>query len=156
MRTPLPRCRHVVIFLAAVVAVAAIAPVGAQPSTPVGTWKQFDDRQGDLRSVIRIDLVGGELVGTIVKAVLRPGEPANPVCDKCPGEFKDKPVEGLRFMWGLKGQGREWDGGQVLDPDDGKIYRVKVKLSQDGKSLDVRGYVGISLFGRTQRWVRDQ
>lgn len=124
--------------------------------SPIGTWNQYDDKKGDLRSVIRIEVSGDELVGTIVKAVLRPGEPANPTCDKCPGEFKDKPIEGLRFMWGLKGKGRQWDGGQVLDPDDGKIYRVKLKLSDDNRTLEVRGYVGISMFGRTQRWTRAQ
>jgi uncharacterized protein (DUF2147 family) len=152
--------RHTVVI--GVIASAMLAgqlapPVGAASAaepTPVGVWRQFDDRKGDLRSVIRIDLVNGELVGTIVKAVLRPGEPANPTCEKCPGETKDKPIEGLRFLWGLKGAGRDWDGGRVLDPEDGKVYRVKVRLSEDGQSLDVRGYVGISLLGRTQRWVR--
>lgn len=132
-----------------------VAPVAASgPATPVGTWNQFDDAKGDLRSVVRIDLVNGELVGTIVKAVLRPNEPPNPTCDKCPDEFKDKPIEGLRFMWGLKGAGRQYDGGRILDPENGKIYRVKVALSEDGQRLDVRGYVGFSLLGRTQHWVR--
>lgn len=126
----------------------------ARTDTPAGTWNQYDDKKGDLRSVIRIDLVGQELTATIVKAVLRPGEPQHPTCEKCPGEFKDKPVEGLTFMWGLTGDGREWGGGQVLDPEDGKIYRVKLKLSPDGRTLEVRGYVGVSLFGRTQRWTR--
>jgi uncharacterized protein (DUF2147 family) len=61
---------------------------------------------------------------------------------------------GLRFLWGLTGAGREWGGGRVLDPDDGKIYRVKLTLSEDGKTLEVRGYIGISMFGRSQKWVR--
>lgn len=126
----------------------------AAPATPIGEWQQFDDRKGDLRSIIRIELASGELSGTIVKAVLRPGEPPNPTCEKCPGEFKDKPIEGLRFMWGLTGDGRSWDGGRILDPEDGKIYRVKLRLSEDGRTLEVRGYLGISLFGRSQRWTR--
>jgi uncharacterized protein (DUF2147 family) len=138
----------------AVVAWLWCAQIAAAQQTPIGTWQQFDDRQGDLRSIIRIEAVDGELVGTIVKTFLRPGEPDNPVCDRCPGEFKDKPIVGLRFLWGLKGQGRAWDGGRVLDPDDGKIYRVKLRLSDDGQRLDVRGFIGISLLGRTQRWVR--
>jgi len=57
-------------------------------------------------------------------------------------------------MWGLKGAGRQYDGGRILDPENGKIYRVKLSLSEDGQRLDVRGYVGFSLLGRTQRWVR--
>jgi uncharacterized protein (DUF2147 family) len=139
------------------IAVTAVSRTQAPgDDSPAGTWNQYDDKKGDLRSVIRIEIAGAELVGTIVKAVLRPGEPANPTCDKCPGEFKDKPIEGLRFMWGLEGKGRQWDGGQVLDPDDGKVYRVKLKLSEDGRTLEVRGYVGISMFGRSQRWTRAQ
>jgi uncharacterized protein (DUF2147 family) len=130
------------------------APQAAAQGTPVGTWQQFDDRKGDLRSLIRIEQTGEELAGTIVKGFPRPGEPEHARCDKCPAPFKDQPIEGLRFMWGLKGRGREWDDGRVLDPDDGKIYRVKLRLSEDGKTLDVRGYVGVSLFGRTQRWKR--
>ena len=141
------------LLLTGLLAVSA-APARADEPTPVGEWHQFDDRKGDLRSVIRIDLVGGELVGTIVKAILRPGEPPNPTCERCPGEWKDKPINGIRIIWGLKGRGREWSGGSVLDPEDGKIYRVKLKLSEDGQTLEVRGYVGIPLFGRTQRWVR--
>lgn len=142
---------------AAALLAAAVAGLSAQaafPPTPVGEWQQFDDRKGDLRSIIRIDLAGGELTGTIVKAMLRPGEPPNPTCEKCPGAFKDQPIEGLRFMWGLTGTGRSWDGGRILDPEDGKTYRVKLRLSEDGRTLEVRGYVGVSLFGRTQRWTR--
>ncbi len=146
-------------LLAALVVLAAPAGSGASaqvaaPATPVGEWQQFDDRKGDLRSIIRIDEGNGQLTGTIVRAVLRPGEPPNPTCEKCPGEFKDRPIEGLRFMWGLTGEGRSWDGGRILDPEDGKIYRVKLRLSEDGRTLEVRGYIGVSLFGRTQRWTR--
>jgi uncharacterized protein (DUF2147 family) len=126
----------------------------AADNTPVGTWKQYDDRQGDLRSIIRIAQAGDELVGTIEKTFLRPGELEHSTCDKCPGEFKDRPIIGLRFLWGVKGSGRDWGGGRVLDPDDGKIYRVKLSMSEDGKTLEVRGYIGISMFGRSQKWVR--
>jgi len=122
--------------------------------TPVGLWQTYDDKKGDLRSTVRLEVQGGELVGTIVKAFTRPGEPVPPVCDRCPGEFKDQPIEGLRFLWGLKGTGRQWDGGRVLDPEDGKVYRVKLTLSPDGQKLDVRGYIGVSMFGRTQTWKR--
>lgn len=129
--------------------------VGADgPLTPVGLWQTYDDKKGDLRSTVRLEVQGGELVGTIVKAFTRPGEPVPPVCDRCPGAFKDQPIEGLRFLWGLKGTGRQWDGGRVLDPEDGKVYRVKLTLSPDGQKLDVRGYIGVSMFGRTQTWKR--
>lgn len=143
--------------LAAVLVMAAVRLLMAQqtpPATPVGEWRQFDDRKGDLRSIVRIEVTDGELHGTIVRTIQRPGEPPDPVCDKCPGEFRDRPVEGLRFLWGLSGNGRSWDGGRILDPEDGKIYRVKLRLSEDGQTLEVRGYLGVSLFGRSQHWKR--
>ncbi len=154
-RDPVRTMRHGSPALALVL-VASVLPALAADDTPVGLWQQRDDRQGDIRSVIRIEQVGDELVGTVVQAFPRPGEPADLKCLKCPGEFKDKPIVGLRFLWGLKGRGRAWDGGRVLDPDDGKIYRVKVRLSEDGRSLEVRGYIGFSLLGRSQTWQRTQ
>lgn len=147
--------RRVLLLLALVPLASAVTTAAAAPAaTPVGEWQQFDDKKGGLRSIIRIEQVGGELVGTILKTVPRPEDPPQPTCDKCPGEFKDKPIVGLRFMWGLKGEGRQWDGGRVLDPEEGKIYRVKLKLSEDGRTLEVRGYVGFAMIGRTQRWTR--
>lgn len=147
--------RRVLLLLALVPLASTVTTAAAAPAaTPVGEWQQFDDKKGGLRSIIRIEQVGGELVGTILKTVPRPEDPPQPTCDKCPGEFKDKPIVGLRFMWGLKGEGRQWDGGRVLDPEEGKIYRVKLKLSEDGRTLEVRGYVGFAMIGRTQRWTR--
>jgi uncharacterized protein (DUF2147 family) len=142
--------------LAVLIPGSAVAPpaLAQAAATPVGLWQTYDDKKGDLRSTVRIEQQGGELVGTIVETFLRPGEPAHPTCERCPGEFKDKPIVGLRFMWGLTGSGRQFDGGRVLDPEDGKIYRVKITLSPDGQRLDVRGYVGVSMFGRTQTWKR--
>jgi uncharacterized protein (DUF2147 family) len=142
------------LFAVAACVAAAGRLVANDATTPVGLWQTYDDKKGDRRSTVRLELQGGELVGTIVETFLRPGEPERPLCDRCPGEFKDKPIVGLRFLWGLTGSGRQWDGGRVLDPEDGKIYRVKVTLSPDGRRLDVRGYVGVSMFGRTQTWKR--
>jgi uncharacterized protein (DUF2147 family) len=151
----MPSRGRVLTLAALAVAAFAVSPDRAlAQDTPVGTWKQYDDRKGDVRSIIRIEAAGAGLIGTIVKVFPRPGEPEEPKCEKCPDDFKDKPVVGLRFLWGLTGSGRTWDGGRVLDPDEGKIYRVKLRLSEDGKTLDVRGFIGLSLFGRTQRWVR--
>jgi uncharacterized protein (DUF2147 family) len=135
---------------------AGVTAIDSNMATPVGTWQQFDDRKGDLRSIIKVEQVGDELVGTIVEVFRRADDPPELKCVKCPGEFKDKPIVGLRFLWGLKGAGGEWEGGRVLDPDEGKIYRVKVKLTPDGNTLEVRGYIGFSLLGRTQRWKRKE
>jgi uncharacterized protein (DUF2147 family) len=142
--------------VAMILAAACVAALAARPNspTPVGAWKTVDDQKGDVRSIVKIDEKDGELSATVQKTFPRPGEEADPKCDKCPDEFKDKPIIGLRFMWGLKGQGRDWDGGKILDPDNGKIYRVKLHLSDDGRTLEVRGYLGFSMFGRTQTWHR--
>lgn len=125
----------------------------AQSSTPVGTWTTIDDKSHQPRSVIQIWESYGKLYGKIVKTFPKPGDTG--ICKKCPGAFKDKPIKGLTIMWQLKSDGaNKWSGGEILDPESGNIYKVKLKMSPDGKTLDVRGYIGFSLFGRTQVWHR--
>lgn len=119
--------------------------------SPTGTWTTIDDKTGEKRAVVRVSESGGTLNGTIVKVFSQPGDTG--MCTKCPGAFKGKKVKGLNFLWGLKANGEnEWDGGQILDPKTGKIYKAKMTLK--GNKLYVRGYMGVSLLGRTQVWVR--
>lgn len=132
-------------------ALAAAIPAYANNS-PEGLWQQIDDATGDPSSVVRVTVQKGELQAHIV-SLLDPDEP-NPVCDKCKGELKDAPVIGMRFVWGLR-EGKEyWQGGNILDPRNGKIYRSRALLSSDGSELEVRGFLGFSLLGRTQVWRR--
>ncbi|MDX1838031.1 DUF2147 domain-containing protein [Legionella taurinensis] len=120
-------------------------------ASPAGTWTTIDDVTGKKRAVVRINVSGNTLSGTIVKVYPQAGDTG--ICSKCPGGFKGKPIQGLRFVWGLKDKGNgEWDGGQILDPKTGKVYRAKMSLK--GNKLYVRGYVGVSALGRTQVWVR--
>ncbi|MBI5481499.1 MAG: DUF2147 domain-containing protein [Deltaproteobacteria bacterium] len=135
-----------------VLAVLAGAPglVAAAPTTPVGRWKTIDDSSGKAKSIVEIYDRGGKLYGKIIKLILEPGEDPNPKCDKCKGDKKDKPVIGMVILEGLWREGDEWKGGTILDPDNGKTYRCKLKLEK-GK-LKVRGYIGVSLLGRTQYW----
>ena len=126
----------------------------AMESSPVGMWKTLDDKTGEARSVIKVWTEKGELSGQITKLFRKPDKNPNPLCDKCTGENKDKPVIGMTIMWGLKQDGDEWNGGQILDPDDGKIYKCKVEVVEGGKKLEVRGFIGFALIGRTQTWVR--
>ncbi|MDJ0761771.1 MAG: DUF2147 domain-containing protein [Myxococcota bacterium] len=125
----------------------------AQSSSPVGVWKTIDDNSNKAKSHVQIWEHKGVLYGKIIK-LIDPDEP-NPLCDKCKGKHHNKPVIGMMIMWNLKKADSEWwEDGHIMDPDNGKTYRCKIKLVDGGKKLDVRGFIGISLLGRTQTWIR--
>jgi uncharacterized protein (DUF2147 family) len=133
--------------------------VFAANDTPVGKWKQIDDVSGKAKSIIEITESNGKLEGKVLQVMnLSPeeiaSEGAHPVCVKCDGERKNKPVEGMTIMWGVSKDDDVWDGGKILDPKNGKVYKVKLTLSDDGTKLDVHGYIGFSLLGRSQTWER--
>lgn len=141
--------RHWKVLVAFVFAVLFI-PVALAQSI-AGNWTTLDDKTGQKRALIHLNASGGTLSGTIVKVFPQPGDTG--ICSKCPGGFKNKKIQGIQFVWGLKDKGNGvWDGGQILDPKTGKIYRAKMTL--EGNKLYVRGYVGLSVLGRTQVWVR--
>jgi uncharacterized protein (DUF2147 family) len=123
--------------------------------SPVGLWRTIDDKTGKEKSLVRIIETNGELRATIEKLFREPHEEPNPNCDKCPGDRKNKPVLGMMIMTGLKKAGSEFEGGEILDPANGKIYRVKMWTAEGGKKLNVRGFIGVSLLGRTQVWIRE-
>jgi uncharacterized protein (DUF2147 family) len=132
-----------------------LSPILLAKQSPIeGRWKTIDDETKKPKSVVEITQVDGTYVGHI-KELIEPKEP-NPLCDKCQGEKKDKPIIGLEFLWGLKESepGAEWDSGKILDPKNGKTYKCKAKLVENGTKLEVRGYIGFSLIGRTQVWEK--
>jgi uncharacterized protein (DUF2147 family) len=138
-------------FLAALCA----ALQAAEGASAVGRWTTIDDNDNKPRSVIRIYEENGEYKGAVEQVFKRPHDPPEDRCEKCPGDKKDKPVVGMVIMWGLKDKtGGAYEGGNILDPDNGKTYRCKMKLSEDGKKLAVRGFIGVSLLGRTQTWLK--
>ena len=126
----------------------------AQEASPVGLWKNIDDITGKPKATIRITDNKGELRGQIEKLFLAPGADPNPRCTLCSGTNKDVPVIGMVIMSGLHKAGNEYTGGEIIDPDDGKVYRSKMTLVDGGKKLNVRGYIGVPLFGRSQIWIR--
>ncbi len=134
----------------------AASSAWAQAASPAGLWQNIDDETGKPKALIRIADNKGVLSGKIEKLYRKPDEDQNPVCDKCEGARKDQPIVGVTILNGLKreGEGREYGGGEILDPANGKLYKSKLTLSEDGKKLDVRGYIGVPLLGRTQTWVR--
>ena len=143
------------VLRAFLVLICAFPPfVMAQSVSPVGVWKTIDDVTGKERSIVRIVEVNGALQGTVENIFERPGDDPDHLCDKCKGDLKDKPVIGMTILWDLKDKGDVWKGGKILDPDNGKTYSCKMELAEEGKELNVRGFIGISLIGRTQTWYR--
>ena len=120
--------------------------------SPEGKWKTIDDETGEAKSIVKVWIENGELKGRI-ETLLNPSEP-NPKCDECKGSQKDQPIEGMTFVWGLSQDGEEWKGGTILDPSNGKEYKAKLQVIEDGKKLEVRGFIGFALIGRTQVWER--
>ena len=149
------------IVLGAALAVLTIGAAHAQApapavvgASPVGLWKTIDDETGQAKSLVRIVEVNGMLSGRIEK-LLTPGKESQ-VCEKCEGELKDKPVLGMEILRGLKKGDGVWEGGTILDPNNGKFYRSQLKLVDGGKKMELRGYIGIPLLGRSQNWLREQ
>lgn len=136
---------------------ACSLPVAAQAQTPtpVGSWRTIDDATGEAKSIVRIVETAGELRGTVTTVFAPPAPTDNPLCEKCPGDRRNTPVVGMEILWGLRRQGDEYTGGRVLDPENGNTYRCTLRVIDGGRKLELRGYVGMRLFGRTQTWVRE-
>ncbi|TAM92547.1 MAG: DUF2147 domain-containing protein [Rhodanobacteraceae bacterium] len=140
--------RSALLALALLLATAAYAA----NDTPVGTWTQVDDATGKPKSIIEITEQSDGTLQGVVKQVLFSDQGTHPICDKCSGERHNKPVDGMVIMWGVKKDGDVWDGGQILDPNNGKSYRVELSLRDGGRKLDVKGF--LLFFHRTQTWIR--
>ncbi len=126
--------------------------VFADLNSPVGDWRTIDDETGEAKSIITIWEEKGVLYGKILE-ILNPAK-KSAVCSKCKGALKNQPVLGMRIIWGLKKDGNKWTKGKILDPKSGKTYKSKLKLTHGGNKLEVRGYIGFSLLGRSQIWER--
>jgi len=139
--------------LATALLLAATAGAWAQAATPVGLWKSVDDETKTEKSLVRISEQGGALFGRIEK-LLDPKSKPDAVCEKCSDERKDKPVVGMTIIRNAKvdAKAEHWEGGDILDPNNGKVYRLRLKPLDGGKRLEVRGYIG-PLY-RNQQWVR--
>ena len=132
------------------------AAIAHAQTTPAGLWKTIDDESKKEKSLIRITETGGVFTGKLEK-LLDPSAKPDAVCDLCTDDRKDKPVVGMTLVKNVKqsdsDKGR-WDGGEILDPNNGKTYKVRLTPGEGGKTLAVRGYIGAPLLGRTQTWIR--
>ena len=131
----------------------ALAFSALAQSTPVGLWRNSDDKTGEAKAEVRITETAGVLSGKIEKRLLKTAKPED-VCTACSDERKDQPLLGLEIIRGAKkAEGREaWEGGKILDPENGRSYTLKMTPIEDGRKLEVRGSFGP--FGRTQTWTR--
>jgi uncharacterized protein (DUF2147 family) len=121
-------------------------------TTPVGLWKTIDDETKTEKSLVRITEQGGALFGKVEKVFDASKQDAK--CDKCTDDRKDKLVLGMTIVRNAKpdGDGKHWEGGDILDPNNGKVYKLRLQPLDGGKALEVRGYIGP--FHRNQRWIR--
>lgn len=123
----------------------------ASAQTVLGKWKTFDDETGDAKSIIEITERNGKIYGKIIE-LLNP-KMKNMKCIDCPDADKDKPVVGIEVLKGLSKSGKKYDGGKILDPSSGKVYKCSIQL-EGNNTLKVRGYIGFAAIGRTQTWKR--
>jgi uncharacterized protein (DUF2147 family) len=139
----------------AAVLFAATAASAMAQVTPVGVWRNVDDKTGEVKAEIRIAETNGALLGRIEKALGKDAKPGA-TCDECSDDRKGKPMVGLDIIrGGKKAEGKDvWEGGKILDPENGKEYRASFTPIDGGKKLEVRGYLGP--FWRTQTWNRMQ
>lgn len=120
-------------------------------NTVIGKWKTVDDVTGKAMAIMEVYEKDGKIYGRINDIL--DAKNRNHKCDLCTGTDKGKPILGLVVMKGLEKDGDEYSGGKILDPKSGKVYKCYINLEGKDK-LKVRGYIGISLFGRTQYWYR--
>lgn len=134
-----------------------IAPqAGSRERDAVGLWRTLNERTGQAEGLVRITDLDGELRGEVVKVFSPPAPSPNPLCEECSGERHNKPVVGMTILRGLRWDGEQYAGGEILDPDNGTVYRCRVRVVDGGNKLEVRGFIGVSLFGRTQIWLRER
>ena len=148
--------RRRITLIALITGAFMFSNTGAQTAnmgSPIGLWKTIDDQTGQPRGIVRVYETDGRYFARIEK-VLVPGDEANK-CTACSDDRKDQPLIGLVFMRNIQLENGEYSGGDILDPKTGSIYRCHLKLEDEGKVLMVRGYLGVSLFGRTQKWLRE-
>jgi uncharacterized protein (DUF2147 family) len=141
--------------LIAALGLAMGATLACAQATPVGVWKTIDDDGKTEKSLVRIADAGGQLVGRI--ETLFDAAKKDAVCDKCSDERKDKRIVGMTILRNISKDNSDdslWAGGDILDPNNGKVYKVRLRPVDGGKRLEVRGYIGMPMLGRTQTWVR--
>jgi len=139
---------------------SSITSIFAETNSFTGIWKTIDDKTGKEKSLVEVwEDENGNLHGKIIKLYRGPEEDQNPLCDKCDGDKKDTPMIGMEILWDFTQDNKKspevWNSGKILDPKTGVTYSCNLKLDESSSQLNVRGFVGFSLIGRTQTWLRE-
>lgn len=133
-------------------AVAQSAAPLQERASPIGLWETIDDKTGKPTAVVEIFEKDAKLFGRIVQILTRGDEKS--VCSACSDDRKNQPIIGMIIIRNIKTTGPDYSGGDILDPDSGSVYRCKMHMEKNGSELIVRGFIGLSLFGRSQTWHR--
>ena len=142
-------------LIALVLLLSAVPLSALAQQSPLGRWRSIDDASGKPKALIDVyETTNGSLAAKIVQVLDLKNGP-NPLCDQCRGGRRGKPIVGMVIAWGLKPEDGVWAGGRIIDPENGKEYSVKFTPSTDGRTLEVRGFLGFALLGRTQMWQRE-
>ncbi len=141
--------------LIAAAVLSLVANLAMAQTSPAGLWKTIDDETKAEKSLVRVSDTGG-VFSAVIEKLLDPAR-QDAKCDKCSDDRKDKPVMGMTIVRNVKHSSSDaelWDGGEILDPNNGKVYKVRLKPIDGGKKMEVRGYIGMPMLGRTQTWIR--
>lgn len=139
-------------FLLFCLMMLTVPALHAAQASPAGLWKTIDDETGKARSLVRISIDDGVLTGSIEK-ILDQGK-ADALCEACEGDLHNKPIAGMMIIRQMRFEDDQFEGGTILDPNNGKSYKCIIWLDEDGQKLNVRGYIGLPLLGRSQVWLR--
>lgn len=131
------------------VALILLTASAAHAQSFAGVWKTYGDGGVAPESLVRIEDAGGIVTGTVIRVFAPPANSADPRCSACRPPLKDMPIVGMKIL-----KAKPTGEGEILDPDEGRVYRCTLKLLAGGAKLEVRGYIGVPMFGRTQVWLR--
>jgi uncharacterized protein (DUF2147 family) len=142
----------------AVLAICLLAMAAQAQMTPLGLWRSIDDETSQPKAEIRITQAAAGGLSGVVEKSLQNNPNTDPICNLCTDDRKGKPKLGMEIIrGGQQGDGKAvWEGGKILDPENGKNYSLRLTPIEGGKKLEVRGYIGTPLLGRSQTWIRIQ